>query len=398
MTPSRSAIDTIGFVLITVCVGVSQWSIAAAQILFGVAAILWLVSWGRERRPLALPKFYLPLVVYAGLTLISAALSLDPRASFWDSRQLLLWLMVPTVVWFVRGSGARQVMDVVIALGACGALYGIVQVTMLGGGGLGDKRVDGPLTHYMTYSGVLMMVTCAAVSRLMFDRREWVWPAVAVPALLTALAFTEARNAWVGTFVAVVCLLALKNWKLIVLAPIVAGLGYAVAPPNIKARANSMFDMNDPTNRDRRAMIEVGAGMIRDNPVWGVGPEMVLREYPKYKPSWGVNEVNPHLHNVPLQIAAERGLPALAAWLWFVVVALREHFREFKRGRHPAVAATGLAAMIAMLTAGLLEYNFGDSEFLMLFLALITLPAAAAQHDAPALAAPQPVARVRRGA
>ena len=30
-----------------------------------------------------------------------------------------------------------------------------------------------------------------------------------------------------------------------------------------------------------------------------------------------------------------------------------------------------------MLAAGLFEYNFGDSEFLMLFLVLITLPYAA---------------------
>jgi hypothetical protein len=38
--------------------------------------------------------------------------------------------------------------------------------------------------------------------------------------------------------------------------------------------------------------------------------------------------------------------------------------------------------MIAMLTAGLFEYNFGDSEFQMLFLFLITLPFAAARRDA----------------
>jgi O-antigen ligase len=92
-----------------------------------------------------------------------------------------------------------------------------------------------------------------------------------------------------------------------------------------------------------------------------------------------VNATNPHLHNVPVQIAAERGLLALAAWLWFVLWAVREHWREFRRRRHPAVAATGLAAMVAMLAAGLLEYNFGDSEFLMLFLGLLTLPYAASR-------------------
>ena len=38
-----------------------------------------------------------------------------------------------------------------------------------------------------------------------------------------------------------------------------------------------------------------------------------------------------------------------------------------------------MAAVVALLTAGLFEYNFGDSEFLMLFLTIVTLPAAAAR-------------------
>ena len=92
-----------------------------------------------------------------------------------------------------------------------------------------------------------------------------------------------------------------------------------------------------------------------------------------------VNPTNPHLHNVPIQIAAERGLPALAAWLWFVAVALRDLWRQVRLGPMKAVAAAGLAAVIAMLAAGMFEYNFGDSEFLMLLLGLMTLPFAAAR-------------------
>jgi hypothetical protein len=34
-----------------------------------------------------------------------------------------------------------------------------------------------------------------------------------------------------------------------------------------------------------------------------------------------------------------------------------------------------------MLAAGIFEYNFGDSEFLMLFLVIVTLPFAAARAD-----------------
>jgi hypothetical protein len=43
------------------------------------------------------------------------------------------------------------------------------------------------------------------------------------------------------------------------------------------------------------------------------------------------------------------------------------------------LTTTALAALASMLAAGLFEYNFGDSEFLMLFLLLVTLPFAAAR-------------------
>ena len=88
---------------------------------------------------------------------------------------------------------------------------------------------------------------------------------------------------------------------------------------------------------------------------------------------------NPHLHNVPLHIAAERGLPALFIWLGFLILVVRDLIRQMRVERVRALGAAGLAAVVGMLIGGLFEYNFGDSEFLMLFLVLITLPVAAAQ-------------------
>ena len=113
-------------------------------------------------------------------------------------------------------------------------------------------------------------------------------------------------------------------------------------------------------------------------------PNMVPRLYEQYRPEYAVNKVNPHLHNVPLQIAADRGLPALAVWLWFIGVVTVSGFRLFRQRRtglhgEAVLAAGALASVAAMLAAGLFEYNFGDSEFLMLFLVLITLPFAAAR-------------------
>jgi O-antigen ligase len=380
----ESRLTVVGFALVAICLGVVQFSIFTAQTTFAAAALVWLAVAIQERKRPDVPAFFLPLVIYAALTLVSAAMSANPQKSFIDSRQLLLLLMVPVVARFARGRRAETVINVVLALGAAGAVVGIVQWAMFGFDDL-SKRPPGTLSTYMTYAGVLMLVTGAAIARLLFYKGEWIWPAIAVPALLVALLATQARNAWVGVFVAVVCLLAMRNWKLVIIAPIAAVLLVTIAPASIRQRAFSMFDLNDPTNRDRRAMMKVGAGMVQDYPIFGVGPEMIEGQYPRYRPPEAVNLTNPHLHNVPMQIAAERGLPALAVWLWFVIVALKDLFRQVKHGPAKSVAAAGLAAVIGMLAAGLFEYNFGDSEFLMLFLGLITLPYAAAK--APAIAA-----------
>jgi O-antigen ligase len=124
--------------------------------------------------------------------------------------------------------------------------------------------------------------------------------------------------------------------------------------------------------------------MIRTHPLTGVGPNMVQRLYTDYRgedslvgPD-GVTHINPHLHNDFLQIAAERGLPALALWLWFIVALMRDLWQRFHAGQRE-LAATAMATVVALLTAGLFEYNFGDSEVLMLFLTVVTLPAAAAR-------------------
>jgi O-antigen ligase len=105
---------------------------------------------------------------------------------------------------------------------------------------------------------------------------------------------------------------------------------------------------------------------------------MVKVVYEQYRDPDAVEKINPHLHNVPVQIAAERGIPALIAWLVFLAVLTVDLWRRFRSGENRVVAATALASLAGMLAAGLLEYNFGDSEFLMLFLILITLPFSAA--------------------
>lgn len=375
------ALDRAAFWLLLAFVASLQLSIAAAGILLTAALLAWAALLARDRTRPSAPAFMLPLAIYAAATLVSAAFSIDPWTSIVDSKQLVLLLIVPMVFHLARGRNANLVLDTILAVGAASAAYGVIQYGLLQYDSLG-RRPDGALTHYMTYSGTLMLVLCAAVATLVFGGRDRIWPALVMPALVVALAVSLGRNAWVGACVAVGLLLALRDFRLVALLPVAIALLFAVAPASVTNRMMSMFDLNDPSNQDRVAMLEAGAGMVADHPLTGVGPAMVQREYPKYRPAYGVQPVNPHLHNVPMQIAAERGLPALAIWAWFIAALGMTLVRLFLRTRDRLLPATAIAATAAMLAAGLFEYNFGDSEFLMLFLVLITLPFAAAQSDA----------------
>ena len=357
-----------------------QFSIAASNILLVLTAIIWIALLVRQRRRPSAPGFFLALSVFALATLVSSAFSLDPQESFIDSRQLLLFAVVPIVYDLVTPSRARFVTMLIITAGAVSAAIGIVQYSILQFDTLG-RRPEGTLTHYMTYSGELMLIICVAASQLVFARRGRAWAALVMPALVVALVVTFTRNAWVGVLAGTALLFALRDLRLVALLPVVVALVFAFAPERITDRMVSMFDLRDPSNRDRLAMTRTAASIIRDRPLTGVGPNMIPRVYTRYRDRDAYNETSPHLHNVPLQIAAERGLPALAAWLWFVAAVATALLRQFRRGIEIPLAAGGLAALVAMLTAGLFEHNFGDSEFLMLFLVIITLPFAAAREQ-----------------
>jgi O-antigen ligase len=292
---------------------------------------------------------------------------------------------VPITYRLMSGQRGGTMITVIVTVGAVSAAFGIFQYGILRYDNLG-MRPRGTLGHYMTYSGLLMLVICAALARVLFAPKDRIWAALVMPALAVAVVVTFTRSAWIGASVAAALLFSLRDYRLLALLPVAGVVFFLVAPPAVTARFDSMFNMSDPTNRDRVAMFSAGRDMVRAHPLTGVGPQMVERVYPEYRDANAVEAVVPHLHNVPLQLAAERGLPALSAWLVFVVVVVIDLFRSLKSNRHPVLPAAGLAAMAAMATAGLFEYNFGDSEFLMLLLVLVTLPFAATRTAAPARA------------
>jgi len=375
--------DKLELVTIAALIGflaASQLSVAPAYIMLAITFACWAAVVRVHHERIQVPVMFWWLAAYGVATIFSALNSVNPTVSLVDCKQLVLFLIVPVVYRFARGPRALTFATVIITVGALSALIGIAQFGLLHFDNL-SRRPHGSLSHYMTYSGVLMLVACAAAARLVFRREgtqffggSRTWTVLVMPALIVALALTFTRSAWVGLVAGVGVLIVLKDRRLFAAIPLVVALTILVAPTSVTARMYSMFDVNDPSNKDRVAMLQSGVEIVRDHPITGVGPDMVKSVYGEYRQPWAVNKDNPHLHNVPMHIAAERGLPALLVWIGFIVYLSRDLVRRLATSRQPSLAAGALAAVAAMLAAGLFEYNFGDSEFLMLFLVLITLP------------------------
>jgi O-antigen ligase len=138
-------------------------------------------------------------------------------------------------------------------------------------------------------------------------------------------------------------------------------------------------------------MLNVGARMIRDHPWFGVGPERIREEFPRYYQGndlvFDRTRVTAqrdgadvfyygHLHSNVLQIAAERGLLCLTAFFWLLLELYRSLIRRLKASDEASrwMPLSALAALTGFVVSGFFEYNFGDSEVLLLLLFIVSIP------------------------
>ncbi len=154
---AAARLDVAGWAALAAFVAVLQVSIAAASILLTVVLALWagVVVSGRMRP--VVPSFFVPLAAYAAWTLVSAAGSPQPIRSLVEAREVLLFLVVPAVYGLARGPRATVLATVILSVGAATAVIGIVQYAILEYDHLGQRPL-GSMGHYMTYSGLLMLV------------------------------------------------------------------------------------------------------------------------------------------------------------------------------------------------------------------------------------------------
>lgn len=310
-----------------------------------------------------------PLMVFAGLTVVSAVASVDPLGSLAELARLLVFLTVPLAAAVLD---ERRWRLVVVGLALSVTVLGVWgMIEFAGGANHLDNRIHGPLSHYMTYSGWVLLAVLVVVTHALLERRFLLLVPVAVGVVALLLSYT--RNAWVGLAVGVLVLAAVWRRRLLLVYPLLALAVWLLFPRAVVDRAMSTFDLAQHANYDRLCMAVAGGRMIQDHPWTGVGPGMVKRTYPLYRvddaPTWSVG----HLHNNPLQIAAERGLPALAAYVWLVASFTGGAWRALPglAARRRTMVAAGLVAFSGITAAGLFEYNFWDAEIFYLTLPLL---------------------------
>jgi putative inorganic carbon (HCO3(-)) transporter len=246
------------------------------------------------------------------------------------------------------------------------------------------ERPTGFMSHWMTFGAEQMIVLLVLGAALLFGairtRRTFFWFAATVIAVSIGISFT--RSVWLGTAVATVYLVAAWRPKLLLLLPVLAILGWFAAPRSVRERVMSVYRPHGTvdSNEHRQITRRAGMEMIKASPWVGIGPEIVGRDFHKYLPAEIPRPLPEgfygHLHNLYIQYAAERGIPTLLAFLWFIGAALahllRSAFRMSADERFARSIAHGsIAVIIAVLTEGFFEVNLGDSEVLRMFLAVI---------------------------
>jgi O-antigen ligase len=242
------------------------------------------------------------------------------------------------------------------------------------------QRAQGTLGHYVVFAEVLMQIACVVWGLLLASNPQkrglQLLLGGAFIALATALFLTGTRAALAGLalggFVAVMMLTGKRSrlWATAALALIVlAGLLWIR-----HTRGDHWLGTHDAGTSFRVMMWQESLPLIAHHPWFGVGMETIRNHWSE----WNIRAYSSfheqgHFHNDLIQIAVERGLLTLAAWLWFVVAyfgfLVRLIHRARKRSRFATGVATGvLASFTAYQVTALVHYDLGiETVAMMLF-------------------------------
>ncbi len=360
----------------------APFSISLAQICVFTAVVAWLASMTKAA-PLVTQKFplWMPWLFFALFTFASAFHAPDSLNSLIKTReltQIMIFYLTLNVVQDDRE--ALWLVKVLFVATSVAAAYAL-GVSLLGTLSLAN-RASGFFSIYMTFGGFLLVVGLLAFSYLLVPTREskGVWVYAPALLILASLITTLSRSAWVGLVVGAAAVAVVSRRKVVGLClALVVVLAIFMAPQSIRQRVKSMVNLQDKTAVERIYMWQSGINMFMDKKLLGFGPGRIKDNFARYANPDAARKFPSHLHNNVVHLAAERGVFALGAWMWawvgyFVLVVQRiRDTKDAPFGTRFRMVG-GLAVAAGFLSSGIFEYNFGDSEVVMLMYMAIALP------------------------
>jgi len=366
------------------------FSVAASQILLALAVAALLLSGQRLR----FPPVLLPLGFFAAGTVVSLALSGDAAAGRPQVRKFFVFLMLLVVYSTFRDLDATRKLALCwMGAGAVIAVRGLIQFGEKASEAraLGQsfydyyvaERITGFMSHWMTFSGLLMIVLLLTAAFVFFSpaaRRHLLWLALLCAApVAAALVLGFTRSIWLATGVAGLYLAWHWRRRWILLAPVLLLAAAWIAPASVRTRFLSMFKPKREVDSNQHRLVcwRTGLVMIRAHPWFGLGPEQVRLQFESYVPR-DISRPLPagwygHLHNIYIHYAAERGIPTMLALVWLLIKMLGDFLSTVRRlppgpSEEKFLLHGASAVVLAIMIGGVFELNLGDSEVLALFL------------------------------
>jgi hypothetical protein len=239
-------------------------------------------------------------------------------------------------------------------------------------------RASGWTRHYETFSEILQILAQLALGLGLGNLKNhgpnlrFKLAAVASALLALGIALTAMRTVLVA-FTLGACVLTIRaaRGKARLLVPVALLLVLALGAFIVwQTRAEQALWLRDDSASLRLTVAQIGVSRIVLHPIFGHGMDAMHLHWNE----WGFPGKDIlGMHSTPLQLAFDRGLPALALWLWIVAAfwllttRAERIFRDTADTNQHGLLLGATGALAGFFASSLVNYNFGDGEVALVF-------------------------------
>jgi O-antigen ligase len=250
-----------------------------------------------------------------------------------------------------------------------------------------DWRATGFYNHWTTYAESLQLIA-SLVLGLFFAlpqkrSRNGALLVLAIVGIGGALLLTVTRASWLGLLVSatLITALAVSRRALIIIAALALPLVLVGLFVLQQKRNVGFFDQKDDSIVWRQRTWHDGFHLLTSNPrhlLVGVGMDSIKAHWREWELFDNGRMPMGHMHSDYLQIALERGVPALIVWLILLGTYARTLWRVRRRvpgenWMERGIVLGALGGLVGFMLSGMVHYNWGDSEVVMIFYLIMGL-------------------------